>query len=258
MQKILYCKNGKKKIFGRAYIPSDGTAPYPTVIYSHGYGYNMQPYPMEWLAERGIAAYSFDFCGGSAMGRSDGKSCDMSVMTEAEDLNAVIETLIQEEWVDSNNLFLCGMSQGGYVSSIVAAKRQDEIRGLILLCPAYVLQYEFKEQFREKSKIPKTFQFSNMTLGRRYVEDIWDFDVYDVMKAYQKDVLIFHGDADGMVPLKYSQRAVDVFPAAELVVLHGANHMLFLDYADRIFGMTVDYVLSHRHRTLPVKEKEVQ
>lgn len=246
MPKTLYCQNGKNRIFGQAYLPADGTGPYPTLIYAHGYGYNMRPYPMEWLVEHNIAVYCFDFCGGFPTSRSDGDSRDMSIMTEAEDLDAVIDRLKQEEWVDTNNLFLCGLSQGGCVSSIVAAQRRDEVCGLVLLCPAYLLWYQFKERFRRRSSIPETFRYSNMTLGRRYVEDIWDDDVYELIKTYQKPVLIFHGDADELIPLKYSERAEKVFPSAELVVLRGAGHMLFLDYAEEVFNRTVDFVLSHQ------------
>ncbi|CAH0220821.1 hypothetical protein ASG97_06745 [Bacillus sp. Soil745] len=73
-----------------------------------------------------------------------------------------------------------------------------------MLCPAYVIPYMFKNRFKQKELIPDTFNFSNMTLSRKYAEYIWDFDVYEIMKRYTRDVLIFHGDADNMVPLHYS------------------------------------------------------
>lgn len=42
----------------------------------------------------GYVAFTFDFCGGSAMcGKSDGKTTEMSVLTETKDLKAVIEML---------------------------------------------------------------------------------------------------------------------------------------------------------------------
>ena len=45
-----------------------------------------------FLAEMGYVAFTFDFCGGSAMcGKSDGKTTEMSVLTETKDLKAVIE-----------------------------------------------------------------------------------------------------------------------------------------------------------------------
>ena len=42
------------------------------------------------MAELGYASYCFDFCGGSVVkGKSDGKTTDMSVLTEVKDLEAV-------------------------------------------------------------------------------------------------------------------------------------------------------------------------
>lgn len=41
---------------------------------------------------------------------------------------------------------------------------------------------------------------------------------------YKGDVLILHGDRDGIVPLRYSERAAEVYENAELVVMEGQNH----------------------------------
>lgn len=46
----------------------------------------------------------------------------MSVITETGDLNAVIEQVKNWDWVDKENIFLIGESQGGCVSALVAAK----------------------------------------------------------------------------------------------------------------------------------------
>ena len=58
----------------------------------------------------------------------------------------------------------------------------------------------------------------------RYGEDAVSFDIYDVIGNYKGDVLILHGDRDVIVPLRYLERAVDVYENAELVVMKGQNH----------------------------------
>ena len=80
----------------------------------------------------------------------------MSAMTEVDILNAVIDTLKKQDFVDEKNLFLCGMSQGGYVSTMLPPKDQRRY-ALILLCPVYVIQYQFKDQFKRKEHIPAIF-----------------------------------------------------------------------------------------------------
>ena len=44
------------------------------------------------LAEMGYVSYCFDFCGGCVIkGKSDGRTTEMSVLTEVKDLEAVIQ-----------------------------------------------------------------------------------------------------------------------------------------------------------------------
>lgn len=77
-------------------------------------------------------AYCFDFCGGAASNRSDGSPLEMSVFTEQADLEAVIAMIQELDYVDQDNLFLMGTSQGGAVSAITGAAHPQEIRGMIL------------------------------------------------------------------------------------------------------------------------------
>lgn len=46
-----------------------------------------------------------------------------------------------------------------------------------------------------------------MTVEKTYFEDLLDFDACVDVRRYRKDVLIFHGDKDGIVLLSYSERA---------------------------------------------------
>lgn len=90
-----------------------------------------------FLAEMGYVAFTFDFCGGSAMcGKSDGKTTEMSVLTETKDLKAVIEYVRNLSYTDSEKILLMGCSQGGFVSALVAAKNNFPIEKLVLFYPA--------------------------------------------------------------------------------------------------------------------------
>ena len=66
----------------------------PVAIVCHGFMAtegSVRQYAMA-LAELGYATYTFDFCGGSAaFGKSEGKTTEMSVLTEASDLSAVLD-----------------------------------------------------------------------------------------------------------------------------------------------------------------------
>ena len=64
--------------------------------------------------------------------------------------------------------------------------------------------------------------------------------------AYSKDVLLIHGDADSIVPLSYSQRALEVYPSAELKVISGGGHGFYGENARQVITYMVEYLEAHR------------
>ena len=212
-------------IYGELLLP-DTEGSLPLVILSHGFGGNytqMSAYA-EAFARHGIAAYSFDFIGGGYGIKSDGSMKEMSVLTEAEDLSAVLDAMRVRPEIDPDRIFLLGASQGGFVSSYVAGIRPNDVAGLIALYPAYVLQDNAWKQTPDPENIPETISLMGVTLGRIYNADAMSFDIYDVIENYSGRVLILHGTADTIAPLSYSERAVQVFPDAELIRYEGAAH----------------------------------
>ena len=141
-----------------------------------------------------------------------------------QDLNAVMDGMLALDYIDGSNFFLLGASQGGFVSSYVAAKRPDDVKALMLLFPAYALQDDCWERHGSIENIPETESLMNNTLGAIYSQDAMSFDIYDVIGGYKGDVLICHGDKDDLVDLSYSERAVEVYEHAELKVIKGAGH----------------------------------
>lgn len=237
----------ENQIYGVVYIPQTEAERMPAVIYAHGYGVTHQNgiQYAEKLAERGFVVYCFDFCGGSTSSQSDGSTLEMSVLTEQADLETVIEMVRELEYVDSDYVFLFGASQGGVVSGITAAANEEKLRGLILLYPAFELVETVQALFPSPEEIPESYHFLWMTVGRRYFEDVLDLDVYDVIGAYDKDVLLIHGDADSIVPLSSSERALEVYPSAELKILPGAGHGLHGQDAQTATDYMLEYLQRH-------------
>ena len=210
-------------LYGELTVPG-GEGPAPLVILSHGFGGNgmgNQSYADYFLAQ-GLAVFNFDFCGGGFGSRSDGTMQQMSVLTEAGDLNAVLDHFAADERFD--RIFLWGASQGGFVSAYVAGRRPDDVAALVLEFPAFVLQDDAKKQLREDGTFPETSRIMGVTIGRIYNEDAVSFDIYDVIGGYTGDVLILHGDRDVIVPLRYAERAAETYASAELVIMQGQNH----------------------------------
>lgn len=243
-----YVQRDGNRIYGVLYLPQNAQDKLPAVIFSHGFGGNYQVGAQyaQALAERGYVVYCFDFCGGSPGSRSDGSTLEMSIFMEQADLEAVIDGIRELEYVDDENLFLMGSSQGGAVSAITAAAHPDEIRGMVLLYPAFVLVDRANELFQSAEEIPDTYYFMWMNVGRAYFEPLLDYDIYEAIAPYEADVLLIHGDADGIVPLSYSERALEVYRSARLEVIPDAGHGFYGQDARQAQEYILDYLESHR------------
>jgi len=222
----LHCTRDSLDIFGQIYLPGDGTGSYPTVIIGHGIGgsYSNNVDNAEYFADHGIAAYVFDFIGGSTYTMSDGSMQEMSVLTETADMAAVLDELKGQPFVDGSRVFLMGESQGGCVAALAALDHASEIAGLVLVYPAFCIPDYVHQAFGSLDELPDTATIFGQTVGKRYFADAWNLDIYGALTGYEGDVLILHGSKDLVVPLTYSQRAAQAYPNAELVVLEGAAH----------------------------------
>lgn len=219
--------NAGKHIYGELYRPAR-SGKVPLVIFSHELACSHETgvdYAKE-LASRGAAVYLFDYCGGGVKSRSDGKTTDMSVMTEVSDLESVLKTAETWNFVDKNHLILLGASQGGAVASIVASRHADELQAMILLYPAFVITDDLHKTYASLDDVEDIVNYRGwITVGKKYVSDMWNFDIYKDMGKFNKPVLLIHGDKDQAVPLEYSKKAATVYPEGKLHVIHGTDHM---------------------------------
>ena len=211
------------KIFGMMYHNPATTKKQPAVILSHSSSLTheaMSGYAKE-IAKMGYAAYCFDFCGGSSKSKSDGKTDEMTVFTEVEDLRAVVKTVKSLDYVDPSNVYLLGSSQGGLVSALLADECPDDFAGMILFYPAF----NIPEMVKMFSGFGGFGDFGGMmSMSEAYINSIKDFDVWSHIGKFSKPVCIIHGTADMIVPISNSEKAVGLYPSATLNKIEGANH----------------------------------
>ena len=247
------CERDGLTIKGTVFLPK-GKTNCPIAVISHGFMANQMfsQIHAQNLAKMGYAAFCFDFCGGTLVGSSDGDSTDMSVLTEAEDLKAVIEFAKEQSYTDENELVLLGCSQGGFVSAIVAAEMKEEVDALILLYPALCIPDDARSGEMMIAKfdpqnVPEPFWCGPMKLGRRYVTDVIEMDPYEIIHQYTGKVLIIHGNQDKTVDISYALRAVETYSQAgadvEMKIIDEGGHMFFRPiHAYKALGYIREYV----------------
>lgn len=223
----LVCQRDSLNMFGKIYRP---LTPYshklPVIIHAHGYNSSHgepEPYA-KGLAKSGYANVIFDFCGGGNASKSDGKTTDMSVFTEQRDVEAVIQLLSTFDWVDMDQVYLMGYSQGGLVSSITAAANPDKIAGLILVYPALLIPDHARNVHPKEAWTADCYPVMGMDLSHVYYDQLLDYDVYEDVKKYKGPVSIIYGDKDSVTAFNSMERAEAAFTTTEFHVIADGTH----------------------------------
>lgn len=206
----------------------------PVVIIAHGFNNTLEMYASyaKHLADLGFIVYRFDFFGGSHQSKSGGNNMlNMSVKTQKEDLEAVITQLSTETFIDTHNINLLGVSQGGVVTSLVAADYKDKINKMILIFPAFVLFDDVQQTYQSlnvpsPTAIPDIITHRNNQLGRIYLSDALAINITAEQAQIITPTLIIHGTHDAVVPYQYALSAAQHIPNAQLVTVENGGHWI--------------------------------
>lgn len=233
-----------RNIAGKVYLPEQDN--YPIVIFSHGFNgvgddFSSQA---EALARSGIAALTYDFCGGSLKSKSDMRTYEMTVFTEKEDLLSVLDAVKTWKHVDNQYIFLFGGSMGGLVSALAAEERADEIKGMVLLFPALCVADDWRKRFPNVAVIPEKYDFWGVPLGRCFIETLHDFRIFENIGKYLGDVLILHGGRDDIVPVAYSERAKEIYQYSCLEIFPDEGHGFSAAGNDKATQMLIDFIMA--------------
>ena len=202
------------------------------VILSHAFmGSRKDTYPYaRKLAEWGYTAYALDFAGGGPGSESDGEMTEMSVLTEREDLFALMDYVRKDPAVLAERLVLLGFSQGGLVSALAAASRREQVDRLILVYPALCIPDDARRGRMlhgsfDPANVPAVMTFEKtLRLGRKYVTDVLQMDAFAEISGFDGEVLIIHGAADRLVDPAYAKKAQQTYADAQLFLVQGAGH----------------------------------
>lgn len=224
----VHCTNHmEQNIFGKLYLPNDNQAKKPLAILAHGYNssYHETEAYAQSLALNGIAAYIFDFCGGSVRSRSEGKTIEMSVFTEADDIAAIVETARTWGFIDASRIALLGCSQGGLVAAIASSQMPEAFQAVVLVYPALMIaEHAVNVHPKEAITSQTGFEVMGMPLSHIYYDKLIGYKVFDEMPKYQGPVMIVYGDKDPIADGDYIERARQAYRHCEVNVVPDGAH----------------------------------
>jgi len=229
----------------------DGVKNPPVAVMYHGFtGYKDEIHFMfsktsEALEQAGIASLRFDFAGS---GSSDGRFSDMTFSSELQDASAIFDYAGGLEWADTRRIFLLGMSMGGAIAGIIAARNRDRTAKLCLWAPAGMIRDVIVGLVRQRTggfryNDQDVIDFGAHAVSRRFFDDAETLDIYSASAGYTNPVRLFHGDADDIVDISNSRKYLSLYgDRAELTVVPGANHTFdSLPWESLVIGETVRF-----------------
>lgn len=256
VEQELCIKQSKKIIYGVLSKPDNGQKKHPIVIIAHGFNgtHHFGRNYFKMLNEIGYMCYTFDFpCGGTGS-RSDNNTVNMSVLDEQKVLETIVRYFKSRPDVDKRNIVLLGSSQGGLIAALTAANMQKDVSKLILEFPALCIPDNWNSRYPQVSSIPDTTMIWRVPVGRRFFMELRDIHPYKSVAAYKRPVLIVHGDADPIVPIEYSRRAVKLYKDAQLLEIpkagHGFNAQDFKSSQERIRQFLTGEEASNNDQTI--------
>ena len=220
------------------------------VILMHGIfsskDYPPMPQIARALAKEGIASIRFDFDG---HGSSEGRMIDMTIANELADALAIWDYAASLPYV--TGISLLGHSQGGVIAGMTAGNGNIHPESLILLAPGSVIReatrggHFFGNSFDPANPPEYIRCFHHFKLGRNYLTQTQELDIYGVSANYQGPACIIHGSEDGIVPLWCSEKYNDIYSCSELHIVEGENHLIIKKRRE-VIGIIIDFL----HRTL--------
>ena len=164
----------------------------------------------------------------------------------------VTEALTVTEYAKSldfvTDLYLCGHSQGGLLSMLIAGMLPDVFKAVIPLSPAWKIPENARKGCLhgisfDPEHIPEEFDFGEEgSLSANYIRTARTIHPEDEIARCHGQVLIVHGAADETVPVEQAYQAAALYENCRLAIIPGDTHC-FDHHADQMAEAVKTFLL---------------
>jgi pimeloyl-ACP methyl ester carboxylesterase len=245
------------RIHAKLEMPQGGPERCPLCIVQHGLTGHMEENHIVSVAaalrEVGVATLRVEMYGHGKSGGSFGKH---TLLKWVDNMLDVIDYAKSLDFV--THLYLCGHSQGGLLTMLVAALRKDDLAAIIPMSPAIVIVDAAREgnlfgMSFDPTHVPDRVYLDKPNLAERgaevphfcgdYFRIAQHINVDEAIAAYHGPVLLVHGTDDESVPMRYSIEAAKAYENARLVLLESDDHG-YHKHLDQACAAVQDFVTS--------------
>lgn len=178
------------------------------------------------LVGRGYGVVRYDVMG---LGDSEGNFSDSSFSTNVEDLITIYDYISQNY---KKSRFLFGHSLGGLVS-IKAANVLDSIAGVATVGSPSNFENiirvfsNYEDELLKKDNLIVSLSGRNISIGLDYLKDIRDESTEEIIKNFNKSIIIFHSNLDRTVPYEHGLKLFDLINSEKsFITLKGVDHLV--------------------------------
>lgn len=204
---------------------------YPTVILLHGFtskGNNLtNKYLVEKLNSLNIATVCVDLSG---HGSSGGTIADQTVTKAKFEIKAVVNWIIEQNWVDTSRISILGSSFSGN-AAILFASESNILHSLALKSPVtnyfdVRLRQLGTERIEEWKRNGEIVLNDGTLSGYAFITDLSNFDSYEEIKKINCPVFVVQGDNDEDIPMEHTYKLKQALNADKdnIIIIHGASH----------------------------------
>ncbi|MDL2310782.1 alpha/beta fold hydrolase [Peptostreptococcaceae bacterium OttesenSCG-928-C18] len=206
----------------------------PAIVIIHGHtgnkmGRNFFFVKMsKYFTEKGFTTFRFDLAGS---GESDGEFEDMTLTSEIEDMDCIMNHIRNDKLVDNENIFIIGHSMGGLLATVKASDHNP--KKLVLLAPANDMYDSVVYMYNSFGEDLEEIKYFGLKIKKDFMEDMKKYKPYGSAKLYNGEVLIFRGSKDDAVSRETCIKTKNAFKCStEYIELENIDHS-FTDYDAR-------------------------